>query len=290
MDTGHSPDIFSLLGWGKNYLKKAGIEDYEISAEVLLGNLLGLKRSELFLSPKAEIDPAKKIEYENLIEERAKRVPLQYLTGHVEFYNIKLKCDQRALIPRPETEILTETVIEKMSGYKSPKILDVGTGSGNIAVALAANIKDSFLVGVDISGDALNLASENADLNMVQNRVKLIKGDIFNKQFVRSLDMYDCVVSNPPYVSENEKKDLQPEVIEYEPNIALFSEGDPLRFFRSIISIAPTILKAGGFLAFEVGMVQSNDVIDIMSDRFIEVTVAKDLAGTDRIVTGILGE
>ncbi len=290
MDTGHSPDIFSLLKRGKDYLKKAAIEDYEISAEILLGNLLGLKRSELFLNPKTKINQGKKIEYENLIEERAKRVPLQYLTGIVEFYNITLKCDRRALIPRPETEMLTEIVIEKMKGYKAPKILDIGTGSGNIAVALAKNIECSLVVGVDISKDSLALASENAVLNMVRNRVELIEGDILDKKFVRSLEKYDCVVSNPPYVSENEKKNLQPEVIEHEPNIALFSEGDSLKFFKGIIDTAPAILKPGGFLAFEVGLGQSNDVIDIMSERFIEVTVSKDLAGIDRVVIGILRE
>jgi len=212
LGTGHSPDLGPLLSWGKKHLKKAGIEDFNVSAEILLGNLLSLNRSDLLLNPNKEIDPAKIEEYKKLISARSKNVPLQYLIGYAEFYNIRLKCDPRALIPRPETEILVDNVIEKLRNYQSPKILDIGSGSGNIAIALAMNIKDSSVIGVDISRDAIGLAVENAGLNGVRDRVRFIKGDILDDRFVQTLDLFDCVAANPPYVAEFEMDKLQPEV------------------------------------------------------------------------------
>ena len=142
MGTGHSSNLGPLLVWGKKHLKKAGIEDFDVSAEILLGNLLNLKRSELLLNPQKKIDPAKIEEYKKLISSRSKNVPLQYLIGYVEFYNIRLKCDPRALIPRPETEILVDNVIEKLENYQSPKILDIGSVTGNNAISYAKMVKD----------------------------------------------------------------------------------------------------------------------------------------------------
>lgn len=290
MVTGPSTELGPLLGWGKKHLKKAGIEDFDVSAEILLGNLLSLKRSELLLNPEQEIDPVIIEEYKKLISARSRHVPLQYLIGYVEFYNIRLKCDPRALIPRPETEILVDNVIDQLKNYQSPKILDIGSGSGNIAIALAVNIKNSSVIGVDISGDAIGLAVENAGLNNVNDRVRFLEGDISDAGFVEALDMFDCIAANPPYVAEYEMEKLQPEVIDHEPKIALFSKEDPLRFFKIITNIAPSMLIIGGLMAFEIGFGQSNDVEAIMSDKFEKIEIAKDLAGIERVMTGILKE
>jgi release factor glutamine methyltransferase len=204
----------------------------------------------------------------------------------VDFYNVKIKCDRRALIPRPETEILVEVVLEKLKKINNPIILDIGTGSGNIAVALAKNIIGAEVVGIDISEEALELAGENALANEVGDSAKFIAGDVFDAGFVENLGEFDCIAANPPYVAEYEKDKLQPEVVEFEPADALFSPGDPLRFFKTIIPFAPRILNRGGLLAFEVGLGQSDLVKELMSSVFADTQSREDLAGIERVVTG----
>ena len=288
MIAGPESDIGSLLDWGKKHLRKNGIEDYDTSAEALLEKITGLSRSELLINPGRSVTHEKMEEYRNLVRRRAQHVPLQYLLGYVEFYNVRIKCDSRALIPRPETEILVDVVLKKIQGMKSPRILDIGTGSGNIAIALARNSINAYVVGVDISIDALNLALENAIANEVQDRISLIAGDILDEKFVANLGAFDCVVSNPPYVAEFEKEKLQPEVIEFEPEIALFSPGDPLRFFRAITEAAPRILKTSGLIAFEIGLGQASEIKRIMTLGFEKLAFLKDLSGIDRVITGNL--
>lgn len=277
-----------LHHWGKNFLKENGIDDYAISAEILLCHVLNLSRSDMLLNPRQNVDQSQIEQYKEVIFKRAKREPLQHLLGYVDFYNVKIKCDPRALIPRPETEILIETVLERLKGMRSPRILDVGTGSGNIAVALAKNISDAAVMGVDISEKALELAGENALANEVGDSVNFATGDVLDKGFVENLGLFDCVVSNPPYVAEHEKDRLQPEVIEFEPAEALFSSGDPLRFFRAIIESAPRILNQEGLLALEVGLGQSELVKELMSTGFADIQSYDDLAGIERVVTGIV--
>lgn len=280
-------DIEKLLRWGKDRLKAAGIDDHETSAEILLRDLLNLSRSELILQANRIIDSDRIDEYKRLIEKRSKHVPLQYLVEFVEFYNVRLKCDARAMIPRPETEILVDAVIERLRERKSPEIIDIGTGCGNIAIALAKNIPDSRLTGIDISEEALESAEFNVGLNNVQDRLSLLPGDIKDEGFVKSLGRFDCVVSNPPYVPESDKDKLQPEVVEFEPRVALFSLGDPLGFFKAIIKSADYILKPGGLLALEVGLGQAERVKGLMLKNFVKVYIIRDLAGVDRVVTGI---
>lgn len=279
-------DLEALLRWGKDRLKSAAINDYEISAEIILRDILDLSRSELILQKDRRVDSNKINQYKSLIEKRSKRVPLQYLVKYVEFYNIRIKCDQRALIPRPETEILVETVIKRLEDMESPLILDVGTGSGNIAIALAKAIPGSKVTGIDISEEALELAGFNAELNDLQGRLNLSSGDIGDKNFVRSLGRFDCAVSNPPYISETEMNQLQPEVIEFEPKVALFAPDDPLSFFKIILRSIPEILLPGGLLAFEVGLGQAEAVAELMSGKFEGIELIRDLAGIERVVAG----
>ena len=286
MTAGCSPDTGSLLDWGKKQLKKSGIEDFDVSAEALLRHTLNLSRPELLLHPRRIVDRNKIDEYKDLIFKRAKRVPLQYLIGYVEFYNVIIKCDRRALIPRPETEVLVEIVLEKLKDFKSPRILDIGTGSGNIAIALAKNMDAGLVVGMDISEDTLDLARENAVKNNVQKKTRFIPGDILDGKFIEDLDIFDGIVSNPPYVAESERGKLQPEVIEHEPQTALFSPGDPLRFFKIIIGATPEILRSDGLMAFEVGLGQAETIKEMMSSRFVNLLSHKDLNGIERVITG----
>jgi release factor glutamine methyltransferase len=279
--------VSELLRWGKERLNKAGIEDFNISADHLLGAVLNLTRSQLILANDKHIEKKDIEKYTALIERRAQREPLQYVIGWVDFYNVSLKCDPRGLIPRPETEILVETVIEKLKSRRSPSILDIGTGSGNIAIALAMNIYDSRVTGLDISAGALELAAFNADLNKISDRLRLIEGDIADANFLHQLGRFDCIVCNPPYVSPGERHRLAPEVIQFEPAAALFTGDDSLFFFKTIVGGVSYILNPGGLLAFEVGFGQAIQIAEIMRPDFTTIEIRKDLAGIERVITGI---
>jgi release factor glutamine methyltransferase len=276
-----------LLIWGRNTLKNAGLEDFDISAELILRSILGLSRSELLLNIHDPISSQKADEYKILIAKRATHVPLQYLTGKVDFYNFELITDNRALIPRPETEILIETVLKRLNPANIIKILDIGTGTGNIAIALAKNLPNSKLTAVDISPDALDLAVSNTRLNQVEEQISFIQGNILDGKFIESLGVFDCVVSNPPYVSSSEKEQLQPEVSQYEPVAAIFAGDDPLIFYKTIIGNISYILHSGGLLAFEIGLGQADDIRDFMNPAFDDISITRDLAGHERVITGI---
>jgi release factor glutamine methyltransferase len=275
-----------LLNKGKDRLGSAGLEDSAISAELLLRSVLKLDRAQLILNSSQVVTPDQEKEYNTLLEKRANREPLQYLTGWVDFYNIHLRCDKRALIPRPETEILVETVIRKLDRFANPRILDIGVGSGNIIISAIKNIETAYGVGTDISTDALELAAYNARHNNVSNRMDFKRGDIFDRQFIDSLGLYDCVISNPPYVALTDKGTMQPEITDYEPAIAVFAGDDPLRFFKTIIGSISYILKAGGILAFEIGMGQADEISNMMRASFTEIEITKDLASIERVITG----
>jgi len=277
----------NIVKWGKKILKEGGVEDFTVSAEQLLAHILNKNRSEILIDISSEINKKDIEYYKRNISRRLTREPLQYIVGLTEFYNVTIKCDKRALIPRPETEILCETVIDIFKDEKPTRILDIGTGSGAIALALWKNIIKLNIVATDISSEALDLAAENAVLNEAGVEIEFIHGDIYDNIFVSSLGKYDCIVSNPPYVSENEKDILQPEVIEHEPHLALFSPGDSLAFYRRIIKISDSLLNSGGLLAFETGYEQAAKVSDMMRTGFDKIKIIKDLTGISRVVTGI---
>lgn len=287
MEPDSIPDLVGLLEWGKERLKSAGVEDFDISAEILLRDIIGFSRADLFTNPNSVPEQSTIEKYKRYISRRSAREPLQYITGTTEFCNITIKCDPRALIPRPETEILVETAIDRLRGVESPAILDIGTGSGNIAIALVKNINGSEVTGIDISDDALDLARSNADLNGFSDRIRFQNVNIEDRAFAEGLGKYDCVVSNPPYVSEDQKGTLQPEVTKFEPEIALFSPSDSLRFYKIIISRGNDLLLADGLLAFEVGMGQAGEVRELMElSELVKIEIINDLAGIERIVIG----
>ncbi len=287
MEPDSIPDLAGLLEWGRERLKSAGVEDFDISAEILLRDIIGFSRADLFTNPDSAPEQSTIEKYKEYIRRRSSREPLQYITGTTEFYNITIKCDPRALIPRPETEILVETVIDRLRGIESPAILDIGTGSGNIAIALVKNINGSEITGIDISDDALDLARSNAEINGFSDRIRFQNVNIEDRALTDRLGKYNCVVSNPPYVSEDQKSVLQPEVTKFEPEIALFSSGDPLRFYKIIISRADDLLLSGGLLAFEVGMGQAGEVGELMElSKLVKIEIINDLAGIERIIIG----
>ena len=267
------------------YLKNKGIESPRINAELLLAHILNCKKLNLYLSFEKPLTEEELAKYRVLLKRRSKFEPLQYIIGKVEFYGIDFKVNSSVLIPRQETEILIETIIEQYKIYDNLKILDIGTGSGNIAISLAKNLDNSFVTAIDISEDALKTAYENALLNSINDKTEFIKLDFLKEEF-KGKD-YDVVVSNPPYISMEEFETLSPELKEYEPQIALTDYYSGLMFYEIISQKSNYLLKLGGKLFFEIGKGQLSNVAEIMrNNNYQNITVIKDYLNIERVISG----
>ena len=269
-------------------MRADGLGDAEISARLILQHHLDKTPASLQLSLSDPVGADIIQRFLTDIQKRSNNYPLQYVIGKVEFYNISLKVDPRVLIPRPETEILVERAIAILQKMTTPRILDIGTGSGNIAVAIAANISQGELVAVDISGDALALARENASLNDVTDKIRFVCDDCLKASSWEDIGAFDMIVANPPYVGESEFATLQPEIRLHEPKIALVSDGDDLKFYRVISNNLDRALKDAGFVLFEVGAGQAESVVQVMKDIVpdIRAEIINDLSGIPRVVVG----
>jgi release factor glutamine methyltransferase len=284
--------IAQLLGDGVIHLKAAGVYDAEISARKILEYLLEKSPSglQLIISDKANDDII--VSYNKLIQKRATHYPLQYIIGEVEFYNVNLKVDERVLIPRPETEVLVETALEISRAKSRAKILDIGTGSGNVAIAIAKNTVNAIITTVDISREAINLARANAVLNGVEHKIKFVYDDSFRENFWNEIGQFDLLVSNPPYIDELDYNTLQAEIRLYEPKLALVPNRDVLSFYEAIAGNLSKAMVKGGSIVLEVGANQALLVKSILekSNPQIKIRMAKDLAGIDRIIIGTLSD
>jgi release factor glutamine methyltransferase len=276
-----------ILNQAVEKLKSAGIDRPRTNAELLLGAVLNKGKADLYLN-KDRILTYEEIEkFDGWIKERITHRPVQYIIGTVEFFGLEFKVDERVLIPRPETETLVEVVIEQLANKEKLKIIDLGTGSGAIAISLAANLKGSFIYATDVSEDALEVAKKNALRNKVENQIEFFCGDLFEPMKNKSLEgQMDCVVSNPPYVSKDEFENLPKEVKDYEPIVALKTDEEGTSFHRRIIENSLDFLGKGGMLVLEVGLGQANRIAGLIRDHqdFENAEIKKDLGGIDRIV------
>lgn len=209
--------------------------------------------------------------------------PIQYILGKTEFYNIQLQVNPTVLIPRPETEELIDWILSEKKSFRH--ILDIGTGSGCIAIALAKNIPKSEVDAWDVSPAALETANVNAKNNKV--RINFSRVDILNDEIGDKT--YDLIVSNPPYVAESEKQEMEPNVLDFEPHLALFvSDSDPLIFYRKIADIAIKQLIPGGELFFEINRAKGSDVVSLLTQKgFTDVQLRKDLSGNERMIKAV---
>lgn len=273
--------VKDLLNYCYNELKDI-TDDFENESEILIENFTNLKKIDLIINRNLEIDEIKVEKIKEKIELRKKNMPLQYIIGNQEFMGLKFKVNKHTLIPRQDTEILVEKLIEIFKDKKC-EILEIGSGSGAISISLAKMIKKSKVTSVDISKKALEISKKNAKLNNVFKKIDFIKSDVFEKIDKK----FDLIVSNPPYIKSKEIKKLQKEVSMYEPKLALDGGKDGLNFYRNITSNAHKFLKQNGILAFEIGDNQSEDVKKIMNDSF-KITVYKDLQKIDRAIIGRL--
>jgi release factor glutamine methyltransferase len=279
--------VLEAINLSSEYLMKKGIESPRFNAEMLLAHVLNSKRLNLYLAFDKPLREEELSEYRELLKRRSRFEPLQYILGSVEFFGLKFKVNSSVLIPRPETEILIESIIE-FNGNNPAEILDIGTGSGNIAVSLAKNLPQLNITAIDISEDAINLACENIKLNEVRN-VRLIQYDILNPDMELFKGKFDIIVSNPPYVSSEEFPNLAPELKVYEPKDALTDFSDGLKFYREISHSAKILLKPEGKIFFEMGKGLHENVKEILEKNgFKKIQIKKDLQNIERVIFGEL--
>ena len=278
------------------YLEKNSIDESKLIAEIIFSHVLNVDRMMLFTKYRDEIEDQKIEKIRYFIQKIGReKFPVQYLLNEQEFYGRKFYVDKGVLIPRQDTEVLVEKMIEilKNNILKNknleknlkihPKILDIGVGSGIIGITAALEIKDSYVLGVDISEKALETAEKNKELLKVSN-IKFLKSNLFENVEFKQFDM---IVSNPPYISLNEAGIMSDDTLLHEPSEALFAENDGLYFYYEICQKALDYLADFGYLLFEIGYKQGKNVAEIMtSSGFKNVEVIKDLAGLDRVVVG----
>lgn len=280
--------VLEVIKLSTEYLQKKDVESPRANAEILLAEILKCKRLELYLSFDKPLAENEVQNYREAIRKRGLRIPLQYIVGNVEFYGLKLIVNENVLIPRPETELIVERIINESDKSANLKILDIGSGSGNISLSLSKNLPNSKVIAIDISENALAVAKQNAELNLLQERVEFRLFDIM-KDGLNSLGKYDLIVSNPPYVSENDYYDLEPELKNHEPKIALSDNSNGVSFYKRIIEVSDQILNKPGKIYFELGLGQSKQVQNIFEQKgFNKIKMTKDYSGIDRIICGEL--
>lgn len=278
--------VLESINLSTQFLNEKGIESPRTNAELLLANILVCKRLELYLSfdrPLSEVELQK---YREHIKRRGSFEPLQYITGKVEFFGLELRVNPSVLIPRPETELLIENILNQFPKEKKLIILDIGCGSGNIAIALAVHLPEAKIVSTDLSADALKVAEENSERHNVSRRIKFVKHNIL-KNDLNNFPMFDVVVSNPPYVSKESFSSLQKEIKDFEPAVAVTDNGDGYTFYSTISDKALAKLKEDGKLYFEVAQGQSEEVVEIMTkNNYKNIGVIKDYQNIDRVIFG----
>ena len=279
--------VLEVIKLSTEYLGKREIESPRVNAEILLADILNCKRIDLYLSFDKPLTENELQLYRESLKKRASRIPMQYIIGNVDFYGLKLLVNESVLIPRPETELLVENVIMDLKEKSNLKILDIGSGSGNITLSLAKNLNSSFVTGIDVSEKAIEVATQNKILNDIPNaEFKLL--DVMNDD-LSILEKFDVLVSNPPYISSDEFNYLEPELKVYEPRIALTDNSDGLSFYKKIISLAKNILNVPGYLYFELGKDQYKEVNEMMQiENLSNIKISKDYAGIERIICGEL--
>jgi release factor glutamine methyltransferase len=274
--------VVELLGVASAYLDARGFETPRLDAELLLGHVLGMRRLELYLHHDRPLEPAEVDAFRALLRRRAGGEPVAYLLGSAGFRRLTLKVDARALVPRPETEVLVELVLARLPDGGS--LLDVGTGSGAIALAVASERPDAHVTAVDVSGEALALARENRDALGLADRVELLRSDLYAG--LPDGARFDLIAANPPYIRDDDPL-LHPHVRDHEPHVAIFAGPDGLDLIRRLVAGARARLEARGSLAIEVAEGQAGRVRALLEEAgFIDLVVERDLAAIERCVAG----
>jgi release factor glutamine methyltransferase len=291
--------ILEVINKTTSFFEKRGIESPRLTIELLLAHLLKKKRLDLYMEFERELGDSTLEKLREMVKRRAAGEPLQYITGEMEFCGLKFLVDKRVLIPRPETELLVEAVLERLKGEDGAPsgralpttVIDVGTGSGCIAVALANKLSTGAEAGAvvcatDVSAGALEVARANAKLHKVEKNIRFFEGDLLDA-LPDSL-MADVIVSNPPYIADGELKKLPKEVRDFEPVQALAAGEDGLKVIRRLVMTAKRFLSPSGFVALEIGAGQRAAVEELFVKSDFDVAeVVKDFQGHDRVIVAV---
>jgi len=271
-------------------LSSKRIERARLEAELLLAHILELRKEDLIIHPNQELTDPQEENFQQLIERRCRKEPLAYIVGQREFWSLEFKVTPKVLIPRPETEGVVERLLHLAGDEayeKAIRILDVGTGSGILAIVAALEFPKARVTAVDNSDDALEVARGNALRHQVADRVEILEMDLMRGWDLPPNDCYDYILSNPPYIPSKELEQLMPDVRDYEPRAALDGGPDGLACYRCIVANAFPYLKPGGHLIFEVGDDQAGLVKQSLQAHggWNEIEVIQDLSGRDRVVS-----
>ncbi|MCC3144876.1 peptide chain release factor N(5)-glutamine methyltransferase [Halanaerobium sp. Z-7514] len=279
-------NIKELLNKTDDFLAQRGIESSRLDAEVLMAELLDMERIHLYVKYDYPLKAEEIKKYREMVKERAKRIPLAYIIGKKEFMSLEFELSEAVLIPRPDTENLVEEVISycREKELQKPQIIDVGCGSGAIAVSLAYYLEGARVVGSDISKDALKIARHNLKKFELEERISVVRSDLLTEFIKREISEIDIIVSNPPYISEKEMEELPPEV-KKEPRTALAAGKEGLDFYQKLIPQAEKVLKKEGMLFLEIASQQAEAVFDIFGENWSQLELIKDYADHDRIIS-----
>lgn len=273
--------IGRILKWTEQYFKQKNIESPRLDAEVLLSHILGRERIYLYVHFDEPLEPTELARYREAIKQRVQRVPVAYIIGEKEFMGLTFKVTADTLVPRPDTEILVQAAVERLRARgEAPRFADIGTGSGTICLSVLHFLPKAQADTVDISPAARAIAEENAAALEVADRVTFHTGDLL----APLAGSYDAILSNPPYIPDDDIAALAPEVRLKEPHTALAGGKDGLDFYRRLTADAPALLKDGGFLALEVGIHQAAPVAALAVPSFSRTEILKDYAGIERVV------
>ncbi len=271
--------IRDVLNWTRGYFEAAGIVQPRLEAEILLAHTLDVERLNLYISPDQPLSVDERSRYRTVVKRRREGTPLQHLIGEVQFFGLRFRVCRDALIPRPETEELLDHILKIVPRDRDISCLDLGTGTGVIAVCLARYFPRATVTAIDLSDRALELARENAALNDVVDRIDFHESNWFD----RVQGTFDLIASNPPYVAEDELSSLPAEVLEHEPRVALDGGPGGLQALASLIEASPSYLNSNGLVFLEIGQGQDADVTKMLTERgFVDVSLESDLAGKKR--------
>ncbi len=283
--------IRELMKSAIEHLQGKGFEEARLNVELLLAHALDIQRIQLYSNFDKPLTPEELKQFRTLYERRLTREPVQYIIGSANFMGLHFTVDPRVLIPRPETETLIEQVMLACHQYAPDqlvRILEVGTGSGNISISIAKFVKNTQITAIDISLEALAVAKQNARLHSVESQINFSCADIFDLPDELLQSKFDLLISNPPYVPKDEWEQLQKEVRDFEPSSALTDGNDGYKFYNQMADISHVILKPGGNIVFEVGLGQAETVINRLKKAgLVKLQVTNDLQGIPRVVSGI---
>ena len=274
--------VIDLINWAESYFKEKGFENPRSEIEWLLRAVLKCNRMDVYLRFEEPLSQSQLATLRSWVKRRLEREPLQYITGFCDFYGREFSVNEHVLIPRPETERLIDTALEKVKGLDSPSILDIGAGSGCIATTLGLEILGSTVLGIDVSEDAIGIANKNKEKLEAEN-VSFQKMNILEQ---RPEGEFDVLVSNPPYIPKGEMDGLMKDVKDFEPTVALTDQKDGLIFYKRFAEVGKEVVKSGGWIILEVGLEDHPSAVkNIFSESgFPDTELIKDYNGDDRVL------